>query len=71
MADNETLGRLEEAAERIAGVHGTGVQDHEMKDGRWIVSIETEDWAVTGTGFSKAEALSDLIKEAKGTGRAS
>jgi|GEM_PF-4223262 len=39
-----------------------------MEDGRWIVSIETEEGAVTGSGFSKAAALGDLIKEAKATG---
>lgn len=64
----ETLSRLETAADEIAGIHNTGVQEHEMEDGRWIVSIETEEGAVTGSGFSKAAALSDLIKEAKATG---
>jgi hypothetical protein len=69
MADDETLSRLEIAAEEIAQIHGTGVQTYEGKDGRWIVSIENEDkGAVTGTGFSLAQALSDLIAEAKATG---
>jgi nitrate reductase NapAB chaperone NapD len=68
MADEDTLGRLEIVADEIAQVHDTGVQEHEGKDGRWIVSIETEDKAVTGTGFSKAAALSDLIKECRATG---
>jgi len=71
MADDEaqkTLSRLETVADEIADIHNTGVQENEMRDGRWIVSIETEEGAVTGSGFSKAAALSDLIKEAKATG---
>jgi hypothetical protein len=71
MADAETLDRLESAADEIAQIHDTGVQSFEADDGRWIVSIETEEGAVTGSGFSKEAALGDLIKEAKATGWAS
>lgn len=72
MSDKETLERVDSAAEEIAGIHGTGVQRFQNGNGIWTVSIETEDkGAVVASGATEAQALSNLIKEAKATGWAS
>jgi nitrate reductase NapAB chaperone NapD len=68
MSDAEALLRVEIAAEEIAGIHGTSVQRFQMKGGRWIVSIETEDKAVVAEGATEAQALSNLIARAKAEG---
>lgn len=69
MSDDEAVSRLESALEGIAGVHGTGIQMHEMDDGRWVLSIETEEkGAVRAEGFSLLEALSHLQRNAKAEG---
>lgn len=61
---------MDTAVEEIADMHGARVDKHEMEDGTWVVSIEHDDWAVTGSGYSEAQALSNLIQNAKAEGRA-
>jgi hypothetical protein len=46
------------------------IDSHEKDDGTILVSIEAEDWNLTGEGRSRAQALSDLLKRAKEAGRA-
>ena len=66
---NDALNRLRDAVEQIAEMHDARVDKHQMDDGTWIVSIEHDDWNVTpGSGMSEAEALSDLIKNARDEG---
>lgn len=70
MADEDALSRLEIVVEEIADLHGAQVDQTELPDGTWVVSIEHDDWAVTGSALSKAQAYSDLIANAKSVGRA-
>jgi hypothetical protein len=70
MADEDALSRLDTAVDEIAQMHGARVDKHQLGPNSWIVSIETEDWAVTAEGDSEAQALSNLISNAKAEGRA-
>jgi hypothetical protein len=62
------LSRLQIVADDIADMHGARVDKHELEDGTWVVSIEHDDWAITGSGFTETEAFSDLIQNAKAEG---
>jgi hypothetical protein len=70
VSGDDALSRLKIVADEIAEMHGACVDKHEPEDGTWIVSIEHDDWAVTGSGLSQAQAYSDLIKNARAEGRA-
>ena len=68
MAD-DPLTRLRDAVDQIADMHDARVDKHQMEDGTWIISIEHDDWNVTpGSGLSEAEALSELIQNARAEG---
>jgi hypothetical protein len=70
MATDEELGELQTVVDDIAAMHDARVDKHELDDGTWVVSIEHDDWAITGSGFTEAQALSDLIQNARAEGRA-
>jgi hypothetical protein len=70
MTDHDALSRLQIVVEQIADMHDARIDKHELEDGTWVVSIEHDDWAVTGSGFTQAQAYSDLIQNAKAEGRA-
>jgi hypothetical protein len=46
------------------------VEKHQLGRRPWIVSIEHDNWAVTGSGFSEAEAYRNLLQNAKAESRA-
>lgn len=70
MTDYETLSRLNTAVDEIAQMHDARVDKHQAAPNEWVVSIETDDWAVTAEGATEAQALSNLIANAKAEGRA-
>jgi hypothetical protein len=70
MTYDDPLSRPEDAVDEIAQVHGARVDKRRLGDGTWIASIEHDDWAVTGSGFSEAQAYSNLIENARAAGRA-
>jgi hypothetical protein len=70
VADEDALNRVRMAVDEIADVNDARVDRHQLDDGTWIVSIEHDDWAVSASGFSEAQAFSQLIKNAKAEGRA-
>lgn len=70
MAEEDTLSQLDTAADQIAGMHDARIDRHELEDGSWVVSMEHDDWAVSGSGLSEAQALSDLIQNARAQGLA-
>lgn len=70
MPADDPLSRLQIVVGEIADMHSARVDKHQLDDGTWIVSIEHDDWAVTGSGFSEAQAYSDLIQNARAEGRA-
>jgi hypothetical protein len=57
----ETQMRLEAICDEIAQGLGGSFQAAELPDGTWIVSIEQDDQAQVGQGYSKSQAMSDLI----------
>lgn len=65
---SDSLNRLRDVVDQIAQMHGARVDQHEMEDGTWVVSIEHDDWNVMGDGMSEAEALSDLVQNARAEG---
>ncbi len=70
MANDEALSRLDTVVDEIAQMQGARVDRHQISPGSWIASIETDDWAVTGEGATEAQALSNLIRNARSEGRA-
>jgi hypothetical protein len=75
MDKDDTLYRLEMAAEDMASINGAAIGWFEQPNGEWVVSMEptgerTGDWSVTADGPTRAKALSNLIAEAKDVGRA-
>lgn len=66
---DDSLSRLRDVVDQIADMHDARVDKHQMDDGTWIVSIEHDDWNVTpGSGVTEAEALSELIQNARAEG---
>jgi hypothetical protein len=70
MAHEEALSKLDTVVDEIAQMHDARVDRYGIKPGSWIASIETDDWAVTGEGATEAQALSNLIRNARSEGRA-
>ena len=66
MNEDDALSVLSIAADEIARLHGVELEKREDPSGRWVVSIETDDWTMTGEGRSEAQALSDFIMNAQG-----
>lgn len=65
----DSLSRLRDVVDQIAAMHDARIDKHQMDDGTWIVSIEHDDWNVTpGSGMSEADALSELIQNARAEG---
>lgn len=76
MSGEESLDRLEKVADDVAEAVGASVDVAQAPDGSWVASIEPQgeahgDWAVKGSGPTKAHALSRLIKNARNEGIAS
>jgi hypothetical protein len=58
----------ETAAEEIAEMIGAEIETFEKENGEWHASMETDDQGVSGFGFSREQAFSDLIRAAKEVG---
>lgn len=75
MEEEDPLHRLEMAADQIASDFGGVVDSIQVPGGGWLATIEPVedygDWAIRGEGATKAQALSDLIKQARKQGAGS
>jgi hypothetical protein len=69
----EVWSRLDNVLDEIAQGNNAGVQKHQMDDGTWVMSIELVgdrqgEWAVSASGATEIEAMSNLIQNAKRDG---
>lgn len=70
--DESALSRIEDALDVIAQSAGAVVDKHQLPAGNWVVELRQVDgdWSVVAEGTSEAQALSNLIANAKAEGRA-
>ena len=65
---DDSLARLDAAADEAAQARGAGVQKFQHGNGSWTVSIEPtggsyDDWAIVAEGATEAQVLSNLLAQ--------